>query len=209
MSRKKTLTHFDERGNAHMVDVGAKDVTERVAVARASVTMQPATLKLIATKKAAKGDVLAVAQLAGIMAAKKTPDLIPLCHPLALSSVDVKLTLDAKRNAVDIEATCKLKGRTGVEMEALTAASVAALTVYDMCKSVDRGMVISDVRLLHKSGGKSGTYECALMRTHASSRGARDLRGCSNGRSQTLGMKSCCGRAMSACCSPSATPMPA
>ena len=158
MSRKKTLTHFDERGNAHMVDVGGKEVTERVAVARASVRMQPATLKLIATKKAAKGDVLAVAQLAGIMAAKKTPDLIPLCHPLALSSVDVKLTLDAKRNAVDIEATCKLKGRTGVEMEALTAASIAALTVYDMCKSVDRGMVISDVRLLHKSGGKSGTY---------------------------------------------------
>jgi cyclic pyranopterin phosphate synthase len=156
---KKTLTHFDERGNAHMVDVGDKDVTERVAVARASVRMQPATLKLIATKKAAKGDVLSVAQLAGIMAAKKTPDLIPLCHPLALSSVDVKLTLDAKRNTVDIEATCKLKGRTGVEMEALTAASVAALTVYDMCKSVDRGMVISDVRLLHKSGGKSGTYE--------------------------------------------------
>jgi cyclic pyranopterin monophosphate synthase len=158
MSRKKTLTHFDERGNAHMVDVGGKEITERVAVARASVRMQPATLKLIATKKAAKGDVLAVAQLAGIMAAKKTPDLIPLCHPLALSSVDVTLTLDAKRNAVDIEATCRLKGRTGVEMEALTAASVAALTVYDMCKSVDRGMVISDVRLLHKSGGKSGTY---------------------------------------------------
>ena len=158
MSKKKTLTHFDARGNAHMVDVGAKDATERVAVARASVRMQPATLKLIATKKAAKGDVLAVAQLAGIMAAKKTPDLIPLCHPLTLSSVDVKLTLDAKRHAVDIEATCKLKGRTGVEMEALTAASVAALTVYDMCKSVDRGMVISDVRLLHKSGGKSGRY---------------------------------------------------
>ena len=158
MSRKK-LTHFDERGNAHMVDVGAKDITERVAVARASVSMRPATLKLIATKKAVKGDVLAVAQLAGIMAAKKTPDLIPLCHPLALNSVELKLTLDAKRNAVDIEATCKLKGRTGVEMEALTAASVAALTVYDMCKSVDRGMVISDVRLLHKSGGKSGTYK--------------------------------------------------
>jgi cyclic pyranopterin monophosphate synthase len=159
MSRKKTLTHFDERGNAHMVDVGAKDVTERVAVARASVRMQPATLKLIATRKAAKGDVLAVAQLAGIMAAKKTPDLIPLCHPLALSSVDVKLTLDARRNAVDIEATCRLKGRTGVEMEALTAASVAALTVYDMCKAVDRGMRITDLRLLQKSGGKSGTFE--------------------------------------------------
>lgn len=158
MTAKKTLTHFDEGGNARMVDVGAKDVTERVAVARARVSMQPATLKLIATKKAAKGDVLAVAQLAGIMAAKKTPELIPLCHPLALSSVDVKLSLDPKGSAVDIEATCRLKGRTGVEMEALTAASVAALTVYDMCKSVDRGMVISDVRLLHKSGGKSGTW---------------------------------------------------
>ena len=157
--KAKTLTHFDETGNARMVDVGAKDVTERVAVARASVVMQPATLKLIRDKKAAKGDVLAVAQLAGIMAAKRTPELIPLCHPLSLSSVDVKLSLDKKRNAVDIEATCKLKGRTGVEMEALTAASVAALTVYDMCKSVDRGMVISEVKLLHKSGGKSGTFD--------------------------------------------------
>jgi cyclic pyranopterin phosphate synthase len=156
--RAKKLTHFDEAGNARMVDVGAKDVTERVAVARASVTMQAATLALIRDKKAAKGDVLAVAQLAGIMAAKKTADLIPLCHPLSINSVDVQLTLDARRNAVDIEATCKLKGRTGVEMEALTAASVAALTVYDMCKSVDRGMVISDIRLLHKSGGKSGTF---------------------------------------------------
>ena len=156
MSRK--LTHFDDSGNAHMVDVGVKDETERVAVARASITMQAATLKLIRDKKAAKGDVLAVAQLAGIMAAKKTPELIPLCHPLSLSSVDVKLSLDGKRNAVNIEATCKLKGRTGVEMEALTAASVAALTVYDMCKSVDRGMVISEVKLVHKSGGKSGTF---------------------------------------------------
>ena len=156
---KKKLTHFDGTGNARMVDVGAKEITERMAVARASVVMQAATLKLIATRKAKKGDVLSVAQLAGIMAAKKTPDLIPLCHPLALSSVDVKLTLDPKRRAVDIEATCKLKGRTGVEMEALTAASVAALTVYDMCKSVDRGMVISDIRLVHKSGGKSGTWD--------------------------------------------------
>jgi cyclic pyranopterin phosphate synthase len=160
MSRK-TLTHFDDTGNARMVDVGAKDVTERVAVARASVVMQPATLKLIAAKKAAKGDVLAVAQLAGIMAAKRTPDLIPLCHPLALSSVDVQLSIDTRRKAVHIEATCRLKGRTGVEMEALTAASVAALTVYDMCKSVDRGMVISDVRLVHKSGGKSGTWDAS------------------------------------------------
>jgi len=153
------LSHFDKAGNARMVDVGAKDETERRATARATVNMAPATLRLILDKKAAKGDVLAVAQLAGIMAAKRTPDLIPLCHPVALSSVDVQLSCDAARNAVDIEATCKLKGRTGVEMEALTAASVAALTVYDMCKSVDRGMVISDVRLLHKSGGKSGTYE--------------------------------------------------
>src|SRR5579872_2963687 len=157
MSKKK-LSHFDKAGNAHMVDVGAKDVTERVAVAHARISMQPSTLKLIQSKKAAKGDVLAVAQLAGIMAAKKTPDLIPLCHPLSLNSVDVKLTLDTARHAVDIEATCRLKGRTGVEMEALTAASVAALTVYDMCKAVDRGMVISDVRLIHKSGGKSGTF---------------------------------------------------
>jgi cyclic pyranopterin phosphate synthase len=153
------LTHFDERGNARMVDVGDKDVTERVATAKASVVMQPATLALIRDKKAAKGDVLAVAQLAGIMAAKKTSDLIPLCHPLALSSVQVTLSLDEKRNAVDIEATCKLKGKTGVEMEALTAASVAALTVYDMCKAVDRGMFISEVKLLHKSGGKSGTFD--------------------------------------------------
>jgi cyclic pyranopterin phosphate synthase len=155
----KTLSHFDARGNAHMVDVGAKDVTERVAVAGASVIMQPATLTLIKDKKAAKGDVLAVAQLAGIMAAKRTADLIPLCHPLSLSAVEVTLSLDATRHAVDIEATCKLKGRTGVEMEALTAASVAALTVYDMCKAVDRAMVISEVKLLHKSGGKSGTFD--------------------------------------------------
>ena len=152
------LSHLDDRGNARMVDVGAKDITERVATAKASVIMKPATLKLIRDKKASKGDVLTVAQLAGIMAAKKTPDLIPLCHPLALSSVDVTLSLDAKRNAVDIQATCKLKGRTGVEMEALTAAAVAALTVYDMCKAVDRGMVISEIKLLHKSGGKSGIW---------------------------------------------------
>jgi cyclic pyranopterin monophosphate synthase len=161
MSGKK-LTHFDKSGDAHMVDVGAKRETERVAVAHASVTMQAATLKLIQSNKAAKGDVLAVAQLAGIMAAKKTPELIPLCHPLALSSVDVKLTLDNRRNAVDIKATCKVRGRTGVEMEALTAASAAALTVYDMCKSIDRGMVISEIRLIHKSGGKSGTFNARM-----------------------------------------------
>ena len=155
----RTLSHFDAGGNARMVDVGAKGETKRIAVAKATVLMQPATLALIRDKKAAKGDVLAVAQLAGIMAAKRTPDLIPLCHPLSLSAVEVKLSLDADRHAVEIEATCKLKGRTGVEMEALTAVSVAALTVYDMCKAVDRGMVISDVKLVHKSGGKSGTFD--------------------------------------------------
>jgi cyclic pyranopterin phosphate synthase len=155
----KTLSHFDRRGNAHMVDVGAKDETERVAVAKATITMQPETLALIKDRTAAKGDVLAVAQLAGIMAAKRTAELIPLCHPLALSAVEVTLSLDAGRHAVDIEATCRIRGRTGVEMEALTAASVAALTVYDMCKAADRGMVISEVKLLHKSGGKSGTFD--------------------------------------------------
>lgn len=153
------FTHIDEAGNAVMVDVSAKDVTERVATAKASVLMQPATLALIQNHGVKKGDVLSVAQLAGIMGAKKTPDLIPLCHPLNLSSVTVELTCDAARNAVDITATCKLAGRTGVEMEALTAVSVAALTVYDMCKAVDRAMRITDIRLVHKSGGKSGTYE--------------------------------------------------
>jgi cyclic pyranopterin monophosphate synthase len=153
------LTHFDAEGNARMVDVGGKAETERVAMARACVTMRPETLSLIQDKAMKKGDVLAVAQLAGVMAAKRTSDLIPLCHPLALTSVQVTLSCDDTRSAVDIEATCKLTGRTGVEMEALTAASVAALTVYDMCKSVDRGMAITDIRLVHKSGGKSGTYE--------------------------------------------------
>ncbi|MEO5375770.1 MAG: cyclic pyranopterin monophosphate synthase MoaC [Alphaproteobacteria bacterium] len=153
------LTHFDADGNAVMVDVSAKDVTERVATAAGSVLMQPGTLRRIMERDIGKGDVLAVAQLAGIMAAKRTPDLIPLCHPLLLSAVAVDLSCDPLRNAVDITATVRLKGRTGVEMEALTAVSVAALTVYDMCKAIDRGMRITEVRLLHKSGGKSGTYE--------------------------------------------------
>ena len=153
------LTHFDPEGNARMVDVGDKAETERVATARASVRMKPETLRLIQDKAVAKGDVLAVAQLAGIMAAKRTPDLIPLCHPLALTSVRVTLRCEPSSASVEIEATCRLRGKTGVEMEALTAASVAALTVYDMCKSADRGMVIGEVRLVHKSGGKSGTYE--------------------------------------------------
>ena len=153
------LTHFDSDGNAVMVDVSAKDETERVATAAGSVIMRPETVQLIIDGGVKKGDVLSVARLAGIMAAKKTPDLIPLCHPLALSSVKVDLSVDVDRNAVDISATCKLTGRTGVEMEALTAVSVAALTVYDMCKAVDRGMRIADIRLTHKSGGKSGTFE--------------------------------------------------
>lgn len=153
------FTHFDASGNAVMVDVSAKAETERVATARGSVVMAPETLALIQSQGVKKGDVLAVAQLAGIMGAKRTPDLIPLCHPLSLSSVAVTLSLAPERNAVDIEATCKLTGRTGVEMEALTAVSVAALTVYDMVKAVDKSMRVTDIRLVHKSGGKSGSYE--------------------------------------------------
>jgi cyclic pyranopterin phosphate synthase len=153
------FTHFDKEGKARMVDVSDKAETERVATAKGSVLMQPTTLALIRDGGVKKGDVLSVARLAGIMGAKKTPDLIPLCHPLALTSVQVDLTLDEARNAVDITATCKLVGKTGVEMEALTAVSVAALTVYDMCKAVDKDMQIVDIRLTHKSGGKSGTFE--------------------------------------------------
>ena len=155
------LTHFDAEGKAVMVDVSDKAVSERMAVAKGAVVMAPETLALIQEGGMKKGDVLAVARLAGIMAAKKTPDLIPLCHPLQLTSVEVDLTTDPARNAVDITATCKLSGKTGVEMEALTAVSVAALTVYDMCKAVDRGMRIEEIRLTHKSGGKSGSFEAA------------------------------------------------
>lgn len=153
------LTHFDTDGNAVMVDVSDKSETTRVAVARGRVVMAPETMALIQSRGLKKGDVLAVAQLAGIMGAKRTPDLIPLCHPLALTSVKVDLALDPDNNAVTIEATCKLKGQTGVEMEALTAISVAALTVYDMVKAVDKSMRITDIHLVHKSGGKSGVYE--------------------------------------------------
>lgn len=152
------LTHFDDQGNAVMVDVGAKEITERSATAKGSVLVSPKTMVLIQAGGVKKGDVLAVAQLAGIMGAKRTPDLIPLCHPLALTSVKVTLSLDPARNAVDISATCKLSGKTGVEMEALTAVSVAALTVYDMCKAADKAMRITDIRLTHKDGGKSGLY---------------------------------------------------
>jgi len=154
-----TLSHFDTKGAARMVDVSEKAETERLAIATATVLMAKETLDLVIKGNAKKGDVLSVARLAGIMGAKRTPDLIPLCHPLALESVSVELTLDTQRSAIDIAATCKVIGRTGVEMEALTAASVAALTIYDMLKSVDRGMLITDLKLVHKSGGKSGTYE--------------------------------------------------
>jgi cyclic pyranopterin phosphate synthase len=152
------LTHIDAAGQAQMVDVGAKSVTERIAIAEAVVGMQPETLKLIIEGGHKKGDVFAVARIAGIQAAKKCADLIPLCHPLMLSSVNVDLEADTAASQVRITATCKLAGQTGVEMEALTAASVAALTIYDMCKAVDRGMVIESLRLLEKAGGKSGHY---------------------------------------------------
>ena len=153
------LTHLDADGQAAMVDVSDKAATLRVATAKGSVLMQPATLRMILDGRVKKGDVLSVARLAGIMGAKRTSELIPLCHPLNLTAIDVALEVDASRNAVDITASCRLKGRTGVEMEAMTAVAVAALTVYDMCKAVDRGMRLTDIRLIHKSGGKSGRYD--------------------------------------------------
>ncbi len=153
------LTHFDAKGDAHMVDVSDKDVTSRTATARGSVIMAAETLALITEGRAKKGDVLAVARLAGIMAAKKTPDIIPLCHPLALSKVSVELTPNPAENRVEIEATVKVTGKTGVEMEALTAVSSAALTVYDMVKAVDKAMRLTDIRLVHKDGGRSGVYQ--------------------------------------------------
>ncbi|MDB5346654.1 MAG: moaC [Schlesneria sp.] len=152
------LTHFDEHGASRMVDVGAKEITHRMARAESFVVMQPETLKLIIDRRVAKGDVLEVARLAGIMATKRTADLIPLCHPLGIDGVDVDLQpVDA--TTVRIEATVRVHGRTGVEMEALTAVSVAALTIYDMCKAVDRGMTLGPTRLLEKSGGKSGHFK--------------------------------------------------
>jgi len=154
-----TLTHIDADGNARMVDVSDKDVTRRTAAAGCSVIMQPETVTLIRDGAVKKGDVLSVARLAGIMGAKKTSELIPLCHPLLINKADVELSVDDAANAVNIEATVRVDGKTGVEMEALTAATVAALTVYDMVKAVDRGTRITDVRLLHKDGGKSGTYD--------------------------------------------------
>ncbi|MGM0632953.1 MAG: cyclic pyranopterin monophosphate synthase MoaC [Pseudomonadota bacterium] len=153
------LTHLDAQGRARMVDVGQKEVSQRSARARAVVHMNAETLAMIARGGHKKGDVLAVARIAGLQAAKKTADLIPLCHPLMLSAVNVDIELDTDHNRVIIETECRLAGRTGVEMEALTAASVAALTLYDMCKAVDRGMVIDSVCLLEKAGGRSGHYQ--------------------------------------------------
>ncbi|UCE81700.1 MAG: cyclic pyranopterin monophosphate synthase MoaC [Deltaproteobacteria bacterium] len=152
------LTHFDESGRARMVDVGAKSATERQAIATGRIGMQPETLRLIVEGDVKKGDVLAVARLSGIMAAKRTSDLIPLCHPLRLTSITIEFSPDTDSSEVTILATVKANDRTGVEMEALVAVSIAALTIYDMCKSYDRGMIISDIRLLEKSGGKSGHY---------------------------------------------------
>src|SRR5258708_430376 len=149
------LTHLDERGRARMVDVSDKDITRREATARAVVTMLPETAQLISSGGMAKGDGLAVAQVAGVMAAQRTPDLIPLCHPLPISGVDMTFDLDPAQGSLEIRATVRVTGRTGVVMEALTAAAVAALTVYDMCKAVDRAMSIGQVELLHKAGGKS------------------------------------------------------
>lgn len=152
------LTHLNEQGHAHMVDVGAKAETHREAIARATVRMQPATLQLILAGELPKGDVLATARIAGIMAAKRTPELIPLCHTLLLTHVAVELTPAESGDALYLEATVRTRGQTGVEMEALTAVSVAALTIYDMCKAVDRAMQITDVRLAQKRGGRSGEF---------------------------------------------------
>ena len=154
----KRLSHVDRRGRARMVDISGKDETVREAVARGVITMQPGTLRMIREGSVPKGDVLAVARLAGVMAAKRVPDLIPLCHPLLLSSAEVEFTPIEKSGRLDIESRIRITGRTGAEMEALTAVAMAALTVYDMCKAVDKEMVIGSIRLVAKKGGKSGTY---------------------------------------------------
>ena len=152
------LTHFDSAGQAHMVDVGEKDATHRIAIARGVIRMKPATLALIESGSAEKGDVLGIARIAAIMGAKRTSDLIPLCHPLALTRVAVDFDVDAGKSSIACTALVETRGKTGVEMEALTAVQVGLLTIYDMCKAVDRGMVITDVRLLEKHGGKSGDW---------------------------------------------------
>jgi cyclic pyranopterin phosphate synthase len=152
------LSHLDAEGKARMVDVGRKDVTERIATARAKILMRAETLALILEKKVEKGDVFSVARVAGIMAAKKTSELIPMCHPLNITSIEIFLTPQQSPPRVEIEAVVKVMGKTGVEMEAMTAAAVSGLTIYDMCKAVDREMTVSDIRLVKKSGGKSGSF---------------------------------------------------
>jgi cyclic pyranopterin phosphate synthase len=152
------LTHLDERGRARMVDVSAKDDTVRIATARGRVLMRPETVRLIESGGLTKGDVLAIAQVAGVMGAKRTSDLIPLCHPLPITGVNLTFALNHDESAVEITASARIVGKTGVEMEALTAVATAALTVYDMCKAVDKDMVIDQIRLVHKVGGKSGEY---------------------------------------------------
>jgi len=156
---EKELTHFNSEGRARMVDVTEKQETERVAEAAARVLMAPATLDRIESGKIAKGDVLAVAQVAGVMAAKKTWELIPMCHLLLLTGIDIRFSIDRAHSAIDVRAIVKTTGRTGVEMEALTAVAGAALTIYNMCKAIDRGMSVENIRLLRRTGGRSGTYE--------------------------------------------------
>ncbi|HOA82434.1 MAG TPA: cyclic pyranopterin monophosphate synthase MoaC [Thermodesulfovibrio thiophilus] len=153
-----SLTHFDEKGQARMVDITGKPITERVAVIEGFVKMKPETLELILNKEIAKGDVFQVARLAGIMAAKMTPHLIPLCHPLPITSVEIDFEPDIKNSQVKIKTTVKTSGQTGVEMEGMVATSIAALTVYDMCKAVDKEMIIGEIKLIYKSGGKSGEF---------------------------------------------------
>jgi len=153
------LTHFDDEGAARMVDVSGKPETVREAVAAGSVFMRPGTLQLILDRKVSKGDVFGIARVAGIMAAKKSSELVPLCHPLNLTAVDISFDPDEKASCVNMQATVRITGQTGVEMEALTAIAAAGLTIYDMCKAVDRGMTITDIRLIKKTGGKSGTFE--------------------------------------------------
>ena len=153
------LTHFNSQGDAHMVDISQKQASQRIAIAKGRVLAAPATLQKIADRQFGKGDPLSVAQLAGIMGAKQTAQLIPLCHPLGLDRVEVTLNINLEEQSIDITAQCEVIGKTGIEMEALTAVSVAALTLYDMCKSADKSMRLTDIRLVHKSGGKSGVYD--------------------------------------------------
>lgn len=155
---KNDLTHFDEEGRSRMVDVGEKMPTKREAVARGRITMKPDTFRRIEDKEIQKGDVLGVARVAGIMAAKRTPDLIPMCHPIAITGVDIFFYPHKEKSTIEIEAIVRTVGQTGVEMDALTAVSASALTIYDMCKAVDKDMVVSDIRLMKKTGGKSGEY---------------------------------------------------